>query len=386
VSAPSLRRQLTRYAIALAITVLAAQILLFVIVDLTDLHWPPTAWPWMVRERLRHWANHPLELRHELTEFSSLVVIGLLAIPAIVFSVRRFAARLFSPVEAVARRAREICAGGVAQPLPVDPQGAGDEIAAMAGACNLAFARYEEAFRRLERFTRDTSHQLRTPLASLRAAGEVCLNRPRTEAEYRDAIGGMLEQAAHLLSVVETLLDVARRDERDMQAAFQPLDLGALVADSCEVNQEWAEARQVRVRLETGPVQVRGDARLLEQAVVNLVDNAVRASPLGGEVIVRVGGDGSLARIEVLDRGPGLPADRREHLFEPHYRPPAERHAGSGLGLSIVADVVRLHRGEVGADSPPGGGTRFVITLPQDPAPAVSKEDQVGRVPRPISS
>lgn len=360
-----LRGKISRYAVRLAIGILVSQIVLFSFVDLTDLHWPPTAWPWVIRERLTFWFSNPEELEHELREFTSLVVIGLVSIPVIFLSVWRFSRRLFAPVEAVAAKASEICAGGRVSRLPVDPDAAGDEIAVMARACNLAFERYEETFHRLERFTRDASHQLRTPLAAIRASGEVCLSRPRTAAEYQDTIGRMLESSGQLLSVVETLLNVARRDERQTREGFQPCDPAALARDIHGRFAEWAEVRGIAFTCAAGDVpRVSGDKDLLEQALSNLVDNALRLTGEGGLVEIRVSARNAEVWIEVEDNGPGMSPALLEHLFEPHLRPAENPNRGAGLGLSIVADVIRLHRGRIECHSTPGTGTRFLIRLP----------------------
>lgn len=360
-----LRRQLLRSAFLLTSGLLFVQVVLFAFVDLTDLHWPPSDWAWVIRGSIREWLADPQMLRHELREFLSLALIALASIPVVWFSFQGIARRIFGPLERIAGEAARISAGGGTGRLPVDAKEPDNEISTMARACNLAFDRYEESFQRLERFTRDASHQLRTPLATMRALGEVSLSTPRSPEAYRDTIGRMLEEADRLLNVVETLLDTARRDPRETRARFTRLDAAHVLHLVADHFQEWAEVKDVRLRLDAAaPAWVLGDAALLEQAVFNLTDNAFHHAPAGTTVTLRLRTDGAHACLEVADEGPGIDAGLRERLFKPFVRSPDSTYRGTGLGLVIVSDVARLHGGEAGVDSEPGRGSTFRIRIP----------------------
>ena len=367
----SLRRRLSRFAILLAFCILASQLLLYGFAELTNLSWPPASWPWVIRERITYYVSEPAEFAHEVRELSSLLIIGLLSMPVIMFSVWRFSKRIFGPLEDIARKASEITAGTGFGRLPLASPDSQDEISVMARACNLAFERYEETFHRLERFTRDASHQLRTPLASIRAIGEVGLSRPRSPEEYRDVIGRMLEQSERLLSTVEALLEAARRDPRAIRDRFAALDLGRLCERAARQYGEWAETKHLTLEVDCPPGRmVMGEPGLLEQAVCNLIDNAVRLTPEGGRVTVRVSAFASHAAVLVSDTGPGMAPELVEQLFKPDLQPRETPNQVNGFGLSIVAEVVRLHDGALEVKSSPGHGSEFRITLPLPPSPA----------------
>ncbi len=361
----SLRSQMMRLAFVIALALVGVQVAIFIVVDLTDLTWPPTSWPWVVRSRVMSWINNPAELGHELREFSSLIVIGLLALPLVLFAVGRYSRRIFGPVEEIARTARDIAVGDQFGRLPESAAGDQDEITVMARACNRAFDRYQEVYQRMEKFTRDASHQLRTPLASIRAAGEVALSRPRSVEEYRETIAQILERSGHLLAVVEALLERARRDPITLRSRFTRMEAGPLCEEACVSYRELAEARLIRLdtRIEPAPA-FQGDHDLLLQAFCNLADNAVRLTPENGRVTLSCGEYEGRACLAVEDSGEGIPDDVLARLFRPLPRDGSIPNQGTGIGLIIAADIVELHGGKIDVTSQVGRGTTFRILLP----------------------
>ena len=361
----SLRSQMMRLAFIMALSLVGIQVAIFIVVDLTDLTWPPTTWPWVIRARVLNWINHPAELGHELREFSSLMVIGLLALPVVLFAVGRYSRRIFGPVEDIARKARDIAVGDQFGRLPESAAGDQDEITVMARACNRAFDRYQEVFQRMEKFTRDASHQLRTPLASIRASGEVALSRPRTAEEYRETIAQILERSGHMLAVVEALLERARRDPTTLRAHFTRLDPRRLCEEARASFRELAETRRVHLetRLEPSPA-LSGDHDLLLQALCNLVDNAVRLTPENGKVTIACGTQENHVCLAVEDTGEGIPEEVLSRLFRPLPRDGSIPNQGTGIGLMIASDIVELHGGRIDAQSQVGCGATFRILLP----------------------
>ena len=361
----SLRSQMMRLAFVIALALVGVQVAIFIVVDLTDLTWPPTSWPWVVRSRVMNWINNPAELGHELREFSSLIVIGLLALPLVLFAVGRYSRRIFGPVEEIARKARDLAVGDQFGRLPESAAGDQDEITVMARACNRAFDRYQEVFQRMEKFTRDASHQLRTPLASIRASGEVALSRPRSVEEYRETITQILERSGHLLAAVEALLERARRDPITLRSRFTSLDAGRICEEAFTSYRELAEARHVHLetRVEPGP-PLSGDHDLLLQALCNLVDNAVRLTPENGKVTIVFCVHEDRICLAVEDTGEGIPEEVLARLFRPLPRDGSIPNQDTGIGLMIAADIVELHGGRIDVQSQVGHGTTFRILLP----------------------
>lgn len=354
-----------RLAFVISLSLVGIQVAIFIVVDLTDLAWPPTSWPWVIRARMMNWINNPAELAHELREFSSLLVIGLIALPLVLFAVGRYSRRIFEPVENIARKARDLAVGDQFGRLPESAAGDQDEITVMARACNRAFDRYQEVYQRMEKFTRDASHQLRTPLASIRASGEVALSRPRSVEEYREAIAQILERSDHLLATVEALLERARRDPIILRSRFTRLDPGRLCEEALASYRELADARRIRldIRIESIPA-ILGDHDLLLQAFCNLVDNAVRLTPENGKVTIACGTHEDRICMAVEDTGEGIPEEVLSRLFRPLPRDGSIPNQDTGIGLMIAADIVELHGGKIDVQSQMGHGTTFRILLP----------------------
>jgi signal transduction histidine kinase len=240
----------------------------------------------------------------------------------------------------------------------------------LAFTLNEAFDNYRAALERLDRFSLDAAHQLRNPLASVRAAGEICLQRERSIAEYRDTVGSMVEDARRLSYTVDQLLLVARLAKKDLEEVFESLDLAELVRDVVESVNPAFETASINLRFETsgGPFRMHGSPKLLEQAVANLLDNAFRFTPSCGNVAltVRRAGPGIVC-LDVADSGPGLSLLSRSNSGEPARGPARIRgNEGTGLGLLVVNNVVRAHGGAVHAKVSEWGGACISIELPAD--------------------
>jgi signal transduction histidine kinase len=218
-----------------------------------------------------------------------------------------------------------------------------------------------------QQFVADASHELRSPLASIRQTAEVARAHPGALPEGELA-AAVLEESLRMQRLVEQLLLLTRADEGQVLRSPRDVDLDDLVL---------AEARRVArsgLTVESSAVQagrVRGDETSLGQVVRNLVDNAARHARSNMALGVReVGGE---VEVVVEDDGPGVPEDERERVFERFVRlddARARDAGGSGLGLAIVAEIVHVHGGSVSVSASPLGGARFVVRLPaQDPGP-----------------
>jgi len=281
------------------------------------------------------------------------------------------AARALKPVDAMAQHALRITAEQLNERLAIENPN--DELGHLGTAFNTALARLELSFGQLRRFTADASHELRTPLTAIKSVGEVSLAMPGDVNYYRDVIGSMLEEANRLTHLVDSLLTMARADAGRIQLHRTGVNLFELAKESCGLLEVLAEEKQQTIQVE-GDVRVAvlADQTILRQAVMNLVHNAVKFSPLNGAVRVVVGESGNAAVIEVHDSGPGVPAEHRAHIFERFYRVDKARAraaGGAGLGLSIAQWAVHIHGGTIEVESARGNGAMpgsiFRIRLPR---------------------
>lgn len=283
------------------------------------------------------------------------------------------AGRGLAPIQRMAIEAERIHAERLDARLPADNPH--DEPGRLAVAFNALLARLEAAFAQLRRFTADASHELRTPLTVIRSVGEVGLREPHTETEYRDIIGTMLEEVDRLTLLTTMLLELTRAEGERTAVKHEPIDLRELVTDAAGFLGVLAEEGRVRIDLDLpgSPVPVSGDWTMLRQAVVNLLDNAIKHSPPGAVVAIACRTHADLAEITVADQGPGIPAEHLPHLFDRFYRVDAARgrqdgnvRGGFGLGLAIARWAVEAHGGHIAADSTPGKGSVFRIALPRE--------------------
>ncbi len=281
------------------------------------------------------------------------------------------ARRLLGPLARLADGARRITAEQLHERLPEERSGR--EVDGLRQAFNDTLARLEASFEQLRRFTADASHELRTPLTALRSVGEVGLSTARDPAAYREVIGSMLEEVDRLTRLADELLTLARAEAGESRLRPEPLDLSALAGEVVERLGVLAEERGQTLELEApAPAPVQGDRLVLRQALVNLVDNAIKYSPERTRVRVRTGvGDGQ-AWAEVVDQGPGLAAEHRERVFERFYRVDKSRSrevGGTGLGLALVKWAAEAHHGKVELETAEGRGSTFRLALPAAPAP-----------------
>src|SRR5262249_15843270 len=229
------------------------------------------------------------------------------------------ARRALTPIDHLAWDARRITAERLHERLSVPNQR--DEIGRLAAVINETFARVESSFDQLRRFTADASHELRTPLSVLRGIGELGLRETRTPAEYKDALGSMLEEVDRLTRLVDTLLRLSRADTGTVRLSREVLDLGDLARDVASSLNVLPQERHQQLRIVAGDgVRVLADRLVLRDALANVVDNAIKYGPSGSAIDVRVDGDAGRAVLTVTDLGPGIPAEHRARIFDRFYR------------------------------------------------------------------
>jgi len=212
----------------------------------------------------------------------------------------------------------------------------------------------------------NVSHDLRTPLTRLRGSAEMALAGPSEAERYREALADCIEESDRVLVMLNTLMDISEAESGAMPLQREPLRLADVVARAVDLYRDVAEAKGVALGVEvSGDVVIPGDRVRLEQVAANLIDNAVKYTPRGGQVTVEVGrGDGA-ARLSVRDTGPGIAADELPRIWDRLFRGDTSRaERGLGLGLSLVKAVVQAHGGTVDVTSSPGAGSTFQISLP----------------------
>lgn len=299
----------------------------------------------------------------EWNELLALVALMTLTLPITLWAAWKIAGQLLRPLRQVASTAERIRAGNLAERIPVE--GPRDELRRLAEVLNEAFERYAEGVARLDRFSADASHQLRTPLAAMRAEAEVCLQQPRAPEEYRESLGHVLEQVGRMQRTIDQLLQLARLDPILLRSA-ERWDLRRAV-------QEWFDDTGDRMRQRriqgAGPapgeaIPVLAHPGLMREAFANVLDNALAATPEGGCITCSVERlpDGRVAWW-MEDSGPGIPPEERARVRDRFYRGAHARGAGSGLGLAIVQQIVELHGGllEIGASATLGGACVRVV-------------------------
>lgn len=298
------------------------------------------------------------------------LVVAIAILGAVVATGALLARRALRPIDQIVSQARRIGESSLAARLP--HAGIQDEIGRLVETLNDMLERIERGFEVQRRFTADASHELRSPLSRLRAELEVTLRRPRDAGEYEEALRSCLEEVERLSWLTDELLGLARLDAgegRDAPAA--PVPLTPIVEEAVRRLMPEAERREVTlVTPAFPPLIVKVAPRAASLAVANVVDNAVKFSPSGGQVTIRVFADDGDAVIAVADTGPGVVADEIPLLFERFHRGSAARVAevpGVGLGLAISRALVEGQGGKIAVDSSPGKGATFSIRLPLAP-------------------
>jgi signal transduction histidine kinase len=236
----------------------------------------------------------------------------------------------------------------------------------------------ERSIAHMRRFMADAAHEMRTPLTVIRSRAEVALQQPRSPGEYVEAMQGVEAETRRLGRLVDDLLTLARADAGERKLERSRVFLDDIVSDAAGAARAMAQTRGVALTVdEFEEAPLDGDAALLHQLAMILLDNAVKFTPAGGQVSVRVGLANGCPRLAVEDTGLGIPDDQLPHLFERFYRgdPARSRGAagsatdGAGLGLAIAKWIVELHGARIQVQSVAGAGTTMtVVFAPAAPA------------------
>jgi heavy metal sensor kinase len=304
-------------------------------------------------------------MREQLRDLLLILVLGLpLAVGVAGLGGYVLARRALAPIEAMTVRAQTITAERLGDRLPVaNPE---NEMGRLATVFNETLGRLEESFTQMRRFTIDVSHELRTPLTAIRSVGEVGLRGHRDETAYRGIIGSMLEEVDRLASLVDRLLTLSRAETGQARLSRDEVDLSALADDVVSHLAVLAEEKRQTLTIDrqAAPV-VSADRLVLRQALINLVDNAIKFTPAAGQVRIRITETPQDALVEVIDSGPGISDEARDRIFDRFYRANDASGRGSGLGLSLAKGAVEALGGHLTLTGTGPKGSAFRISIPR---------------------
>lgn len=274
--------------------------------------------------------------------------------------------RALAPVDAITRATESITSRNLSERLPIP--NTGDEIERLSATLNGMIERLEQSFRQIAQFTADASHELRTPLTILRGELEVALRGDALTPQAREVIESVLEETEKLSKTVEHLMILSRFDSGELKLQRSWFDLAGLCRETVEQMSLLAEDKQIRLECSAAErVEINADPLRVRQILINLIDNAIRYTPAGGRIDIRIAHETDQAIIEVADTGQGIPAEALPHIFDRFYRVDKARsrtYGGSGLGLAITKSICELHGGRIEVESRLGQGTRFRVEIP----------------------
>ena len=271
-------------------------------------------------------------------------------------------------VDAITGASRHIMEGNMSGRMPVS--GSGDELDRLASALNEMLDQIERLMAGMKEVSSNVAHDLKTPLTRIKARVESALRSGNAE-EYRDALDRTVEESDRLLETFNALLSIARAEAGQSRAGLEPVDAHDILSDVFELYEPTAEEEGGQLSLASGPgLMIRADRQLIAQAVSNLIDNALKYGADGGgppDITVAGALENGHVVIVVADHGPGIPPEDRERVLERFVRLDASRtKPGNGLGLSLVAGVIKLHGGSlVLEDNAPGLRVKLMLPLHQ---------------------
>jgi len=273
--------------------------------------------------------------------------------------------RALKPVEKITEAAQEIEESDLSRRIEVQSE---DELGRLAIVLNQMISRLEGAFKRQRQLTADASHELRTPLAVIQASSTLALRKKRTGSDYRKALESISIEATHMSTMVESLLFLARSDSGNKRLNLDKVNLSDLLTGLVSELELLFKGKGLQFRFEAlQNLIVRGDRIELKRLFLNLLDNAVKYTLVGGIVSVSAVKKGDNALVAITDSGIGISQEHIPHIFERFYRVDAARstdNEGMGLGLSICNQIVQLHGGHIEVESQLGKGSTFSVSLP----------------------
>src|SRR6185312_5625024 len=240
----------------------------------------------------------------------------------------------------------------------------GVALSAMVESLHRARARAEAAVRSRERVMEIVAHDLRNPLGAIGMSAEALLLKATRDEDRRD-VERILRATSRMNRLIGDLVDVSGIEHETLAMTRTREPVESIIRETAEAFAPRAEQRHITLEVQSPPADlaIAADRARIVQLLGNLVGNALKFTPEGGRVAVRVSAQNQLVRFEVADTGPGIPPDDVPHIFEQYWKGDGE---GTGLGLFIARSIVEAHRGELGVKTAPGAGATFFFTLPRD--------------------
>lgn len=307
-------------------------------------------------------APFAVPLRQLLSYFALfLPAVVLLAAVLSLFVARR----ALAPLDDIRKQAERISRQNVSERIPTGPLYG--ELHVLARTFNDMLDRLDRAIQDLQNFASDAAHELRTPLANLRAEIETAAQKALSREEHERVLASAAEDVSRMSQIVNDLLTLARMDLRQHALKREPVRLRPLLEDARETWQALADERGILLEVAGQDAIVAGDAEALRRVFMNLLHNAVKYNRDGGRVDVRLEASGDRVRVRVLDTGIGIPLEQQPKLFRRFFRVDQARSrdsGGAGLGLAICKSFLEAHEGSIRVDSAPGQGTTFIVELP----------------------
>jgi two-component system sensor histidine kinase QseC len=318
---------------------------------------------WNTSHTLQLQIAEPLTRSKELSwwTFGHLGLLALVLLPASLVLTWWILTRSLAPLR---RSAAEVDRRSPDDLRPVEVEQAPSEVQPLFSALNRLLARMRRTLQIERRFTADAAHELRSPLAAIRATAQV-MRGARNPDELAEASADLLSSVDRSSRLIDQLLVLARLDAAGTaNHGFQDVDLGPLLQAECETQRTLAVRKGVIIETDCVSTNVRGAPELLRVLARNLIDNAVRYSRANGHVVVACGTGKGRAELRVSDDGPGIAPEERQRVFERFYRIIGNDETGSGLGLSIVQRIAEIHAATVDIhDGRDGQGTTFVVSF-----------------------
>jgi heavy metal sensor kinase len=294
-----------------------------------------------------------------------LLVIDLVVVAASIMGGYLIIGKALKPLDHIAERAHHIGQGNLRQRL--EYMDSSSEMVRLTAVLNEMLDKLQRLFESQEQFVQDASHEIRSPLAALRCRLEVALRQSRPPEEYMQVIEGSLEDASRLSALADDLLLLARADSNNLSMEFREVSLAEVLSGVQAQLMPLAESHALDFTLDAGPSSmVYADRTRIAQAFRNLAENALKYTPRGGRVAMRVSLEGEYVRADIEDTGIGIPEDEQANIFRRFYRIDHARSrsdGGTGLGLAICDQIIRAHGGRIEIDSAPGRGSRFSVYL-----------------------
>jgi signal transduction histidine kinase len=311
------------------------------------------------------------ELREDFRRYFGTTVTVVVAFSGLVgwFMARR----ALTSVGEVTRAATLISKGELDSRVPV--KGRNDDLDLLAEAFNTMAEQIQTLISEMKEMTDSIAHDIRSAITRMRGTAELTLLGDATKDEYQAVISSIVEQCDHLLAMTNTMLEISRAEAGLTELKLESVDLVVMMGDMVELFEPAAEDRNISITLQAPrELTILGDVQKLQRVFANLIDNAVKYTSEEGVITILLEEGGHRAFVTIEDTGMGIAEADLPHIFDRFFRGERSRSAsGSGLGLSLAKVFVTAHGGTITVESKPGQGSRFVIALPKNPGPHITK-------------